>query len=142
MNAARLQSVRLTTRLLTSTLQQQNGREECACLLLFEKLHGRSYSSSSSVSSLQEKKQKQQRQQRKDICSTEEEVLLTGDFIARSLYNRDNGYFSTKDVINHLPGALDFGSMLGEWHYRMAVKQVKRSIGCFVLRHVSVAAVL
>lgn len=55
-------------------------------------------------------------------CDT---VMLTRDFIARSLYNQDTGYFSTRDVINHLPGPLDFGSMLGEWHYRTAVKKVQ-----------------
>lgn len=50
-------------------------------------------------------------------------VLLTRDFIARSLYSQDTGYFATKDVINDLPGPLEFGSMLGELHYRMDVKQ-------------------
>lgn len=51
-------------------------------------------------------------------------MLLTRDFIAKSLYNQDNGYFSTKDVINELPGPLEFRSMMGELHYRMDVKQV------------------
>lgn len=50
-------------------------------------------------------------------------ALLTRDFIAKSLYNQDTGYFSTKDVINDLPGPLEFGSMLGELHYRMDVKK-------------------
>ncbi len=50
--------------------------------------------------------------------------LLTRDFIARSLYNQDNGYFSTKDVINDLPGPLEFGHMMGELHYRLDVKKV------------------
>lgn len=49
---------------------------------------------------------------------------MTRDFIARSLYNQDNGYFSTKDVINDLPGPLEFGSMMGELHYRLDVKKV------------------
>lgn len=52
------------------------------------------------------------------------QVLLTRDFIAQSLYDRDGGYF-TKDVINSLPGPLDFRGMLGEWHYRMALKKVR-----------------
>lgn len=51
------------------------------------------------------------------------DVLLTRNFIARSLYSQDTGYFATKDVINDLPGPLEFGSMLGELHYRMDVKQ-------------------
>ena len=50
--------------------------------------------------------------------------LLTRDFIAKSLYNQDTGYFSTKDVINDLPGPLEFGSMMGEPHYRLDVKKV------------------
>lgn len=50
--------------------------------------------------------------------------LLTRDFIAKSLYNQDTGYFSTKDVINDLPGPLEFGSMMGELHYRLDVKKV------------------
>lgn len=54
--------------------------------------------------------------------------LLTRDFIAKSLYNQDNGYFSTKDVINDLPGPLEFRNMMGELHYRMDVKQVTDSI--------------
>lgn len=54
-----------------------------------------------------------------------EEVLLARNFISKSLYNRDNGYFCTKDVINDLPGPLDFRGMLGEWHYRSVVKQVR-----------------
>lgn len=53
-------------------------------------------------------------------------ALLTRDFIAKSLYNQDTGYFSTKDVINDLPGPLEFGSMLGELHYRMDVKKASR----------------
>lgn len=60
-----------------------------------------------------------------DTSSEESQVMLTRDFISKSLYNRHNGYFSTKDVINHMPGALDFGGMLGELHYRVAVKQVR-----------------
>lgn len=51
--------------------------------------------------------------------------LLTRDFIAKSLYNQDTGYFSTKDVINDLPGPLEFGSMMGELHYRLDVKKVR-----------------
>lgn len=49
---------------------------------------------------------------------------MTRDFIAKSLYNQDTGYFSTKDVINDLPGPLEFGSMMGELHYRLDVKKV------------------
>lgn len=51
------------------------------------------------------------------------EPLLTRDFIAKSLYNRESGYF-TKDVIYDLPGPLDYARLLGEWHYRLVVKQV------------------
>lgn len=135
MNGARSQSVRRTTRLLTSTWQQRNHGGGYAYLLLFEKLDGRSCCSFSSASSpparhAQQQQQQQLWQQRHDTSTAREEMLLTRDFIAKSLYNRDSGYFSTKDVINHLPGALDFGSMLGEWHYRMAVRQVRRGIGC------------
>lgn len=57
-------------------------------------------------------------------------ALLTRDFIAKSLYNQGTGYFSTKDVINDLPGPLEFGSMLGELHYRM---EVKKASDCIVL---------
>ncbi|CAM9758066.1 unnamed protein product, partial [Hapterophycus canaliculatus] len=53
--------------------------------------------------------------------------LLTRDFIAKSLYNQENGYFSTKDVINDLPGPLEFGSMMGELHYRLDVKKAYES---------------
>lgn len=54
--------------------------------------------------------------------------LLTRDFIAKSLYNQDTGYFSTKDVINDLPGPLEFGSMMGELHYRLDVKKVRNPV--------------
>ncbi|CAN0206093.1 unnamed protein product [Ectocarpus sp. 6 AP-2014] len=53
--------------------------------------------------------------------------LLTRDFIAKSLYNQDNGYFATKDVINDLPGPLEFRNMMGELHYRMDVKKAYES---------------
>ena len=59
-------------------------------------------------------------------------ALLTRDFIAKSLYNQDTGYFSTKDVINDLPGPLEFGSMLGELHYRLDVKKASW-VRCLVL---------
>ncbi|CAM9667794.1 unnamed protein product, partial [Discosporangium mesarthrocarpum] len=48
--------------------------------------------------------------------------ILTREFIAQSLYNRGNGYF-TNDVINDLSKPLDFRHMLGRWHYRVALKQ-------------------
>lgn len=58
-------------------------------------------------------------------AETQPSGLLTRDFIAKSLYNQDNGYFATKDVINDLPGPLEFRNMMGELHYRMDVKQVQ-----------------
>lgn len=61
---------------------------------------------------------------RKDGGGKSIRELLTRDFIAKSLYNQENGYFSTKDVINDLPGPLEFGSMMGELHYRLDVKKV------------------
>lgn len=57
-------------------------------------------------------------------AAARQQELLTRDFIAKSLYNQDTGYFSTKDVINDLPGPLEFGSMMGEPHYRLDVKKV------------------
>lgn len=57
-------------------------------------------------------------------------LLLTRDFIAKSLYNQDTGYFSTKDVINDMPGPLEFGSMMGELHYRLDVKKVFPGPAC------------
>lgn len=53
-------------------------------------------------------------------------ALLTRDFIAKSLYDQKTGYFATRDVINDLPGPLEFGGMLGEMHYRMDVKKVSK----------------
>lgn len=53
-------------------------------------------------------------------------ALLTRDFIAKSLYDQKMGYFATKDVINDLPGPLEFRGMLGEMHYRMDVKKVRK----------------
>lgn len=68
---------------------------------------------------------------RKDMGEDLGRGLLTRDFIAKSLYNQENGYFSTKDVINDLPGPLEFGSMMGELHYRLDVKKVNsKTFGC------------
>lgn len=63
-------------------------------------------------------------------AETQPSGLLTRDFIAKSLYNQDNGYFATKDVINDLPGPLEFRNMMGELHYRMDVKKVQGRVRC------------
>lgn len=124
MHAAELLGARCSRRLLPNLLNRRRNQQYSLLLIQSLSAGGLRHSSFSSHTEQQLKQPCTQDVRAADECG---EVLLTRDFIARSLYNRDNGYFSTKDVINHLPGALDFRSMLGEWHYRLAVKQVQYS---------------
>lgn len=122
MHAAELLGTHCPRRLLSNLVCRRQKQHYC---LPLPQILGAGRSCHSSFSSHPQEQLKRRHTQ--DVCAADEtgEVLLTRDFIAMSLYNRDSGYFSTKDVINHLPGALDFRSMLGEWHYRLAVKQVQ-----------------
>jgi hypothetical protein len=57
------------------------------------------------------------------------EAMLVRDFVARSLYQKDKGYFTSRTVVGSVGGwergsseyGLDFGNMLGKREYQVAL---------------------
>ena len=63
------------------------------------------------------------------IRGVHSEAMLVRDFVARSLYQKDKGYFTSRTVVGSVGGGergssecgLDFGNMLGKREYQVAL---------------------